>query len=86
MLLNFFKIYKSENIWYKSWICKFCLNQFSNLCMLYLLTLMSSEVVPVLVEVLRHRDVWRSGGIALTSALDRGEWSASRLGRLTPRK
>jgi hypothetical protein len=32
---------------------------------------------------------WRSGGIApalFTSALDGGEWSASRLGRFTPRK
>jgi hypothetical protein len=32
---------------------------------------------------------WESGGIAplvLTSALDGGEWSASRLGRFTPRE
>jgi hypothetical protein len=34
----------------------------------------------------RHEVVWGSGGIAspfLTSALDGGEWSASRLGRFT---
>jgi hypothetical protein len=43
--------------------------------------------------VARHADVWGSGGIApphLTSALDGGEWSASRPGRfnsgeITPR-
>jgi hypothetical protein len=37
----------------------------------------------------RHDDVWVSGGIAppfLTSALDGGEWSASRPGRFTPRE
>jgi hypothetical protein len=35
----------------------------------------------------RHEDVWGSGGIItpfLTSALDGGEWSASRLGPFTP--
>jgi hypothetical protein len=34
-----------------------------------------------------HEDIWGSGGTAppfLTSALDGGEWSASRPGRLTP--
>jgi hypothetical protein len=38
----------------------------------------------------RHEDVlgeWRySSKHSLTSALDRGEWSASRLGRFTPRE
>jgi hypothetical protein len=35
----------------------------------------------------RHEDVWGSGGIALRfliSALDEGDWSASRPGRFTP--
>jgi hypothetical protein len=34
-----------------------------------------------------HEDLWGSGGIAspfLTSAVDGGEWSASRPGRFTP--
>jgi len=43
-----------------------------------------SKVVPVLNQVPRHEDVWTPGGIAshifLTSALDGGEWSASRPG------
>jgi hypothetical protein len=35
----------------------------------------------------RHEHIWGSGGTAesfLTSALDEGEWSASRPGRSTP--
>jgi len=35
------------------------------------------KVVPVLNKVPRHEDLW---------ALDRGEWSASRPGRFTPRE
>jgi hypothetical protein len=41
----------------------------------------------VLNQAPRHKDVWGSGGIApplLTSALDGGEWSASRPGRFIP--
>jgi hypothetical protein len=37
----------------------------------------------------RHEHVWGSGGIAppvLTSALDRGEWLVSRVGRYIPGK
>jgi hypothetical protein len=37
-------------------------------------------------QTTRHDDVWESGGIAalfFTSVLDIGEWSASRLARLT---
>jgi hypothetical protein len=40
-------------------------------------------------EARRHEDTWRSGGIAspfLTSVLDEGERSASRLGHFTPGK
>jgi hypothetical protein len=37
----------------------------------------------------RHEDVWESGGTAqplLNSVLDRGEWSASRPCRFTPKE
>jgi hypothetical protein len=40
-------------------------------------------------QVLRHEDIWESGGIDppfSTSALDGGEWSESRPGRFNPGK
>jgi hypothetical protein len=45
------------------------------------------KVVLMLNYELYHEDVLGSGGIAplfLTSALDGGQWSASRLGRFAP--
>jgi hypothetical protein len=50
----------------------------------------TGKVVPVLNYAPRHEGVlweWRYGSThSLTSALDGGEWSASRPGRLTPRE
>jgi hypothetical protein len=43
----------------------------------------------LLSQALCHKDIWGSGGIAppfLTSALDGGEWSASRSGRFITRE
>jgi hypothetical protein len=45
------------------------------------------RVIPVLNKLSTAMNTWRSGGMAspfLTAALDRAEWSASRLGRFTP--
>jgi hypothetical protein len=47
------------------------------------------EKLMVKVKSSRHEDVYKSGGVApplLTSALDGGEWSASRPGRFTRKK
>jgi hypothetical protein len=45
-----------------------------------------TSVFPVFNKTSAHEDVWGSGGMALTfmtSALDGGEWSASRPGHFT---
>jgi hypothetical protein len=59
---------------------------------LNLIVNVKDKVVPVLFLTEHHamKAYWGSGGTApivlLTSALDGGEWSASRPGRFTPRE
>jgi hypothetical protein len=55
---------------------------------IFLFQLIKGKVDPALNYALWHENIWGNGGIAplfLTSALDEGEWSASLLGRFTPR-
>jgi hypothetical protein len=66
---------------------------FCGICCVWFILLRVSKGIKVKFSLclinyaLCHEDIWRSGGISppfLTSALDGGEWSASRPGRFTP--